>query len=60
MARNDLLKIKVVIEFTTIGFECVEPCEEWLEVKHKEDKTANGLFFGNDKETPPTFASHPL
>lgn len=45
MTRNDLLKSHVIVEFVNNEFKCEEPCDEWLEIKHKSDKTANGLFY---------------
>lgn len=31
-----------MLEFIENGFNCEETCEEWLEIKYKKKKEANG------------------
>lgn len=41
--KSDQLKTqRIVLEFIENGFQCKLPCEEWLEIKYKTKKEANG------------------
>lgn len=41
--KTDQLKTqRIVLEFAENGFHCSLPCEEWLEIKYKTKKEANG------------------